>query len=154
MREAVAAGSALGAKVKSYLDAGSLVPDSLVIELIQQRLSRDDCAIGFLLDGFPRTVEQAESLTGILEKLKRPLTHVVELGVLESVLLERIKIRGQGSGRSDDTGEVAAKRLQVYWQQTKPVSHYYRTIGRVIEVDGLGTISEVQARLSQVVNKA
>lgn len=152
MRQAVANQSELGLRVKKFLDGGELVPDALVIDLIRERLSRSDCARGFLLDGFPRTVDQAKALTILLEQLNAPISHVIELKVPDSVLLERVRKRGEaGSGRSDDTEAVVAKRLQVYWQQTAPVTQYYKSVGRVIELDGLGTIDEVHARIINVV---
>lgn len=150
LRAAVAAGTELGKKVKDILDSGNLVPDAVVIDLIRERLSRADCDKGFLLDGFPRTVEQAKSLTVLLKEIGRELSHVLDISVPENILIDRIRNRGaQGSGRADDTGEVAAKRLKVYWEQTAPVTAYYAQVGRVIEVDGLGTVEEVQARIAQ-----
>jgi adenylate kinase len=155
MRAAVIRGDDLGLQVKSFLDRGELVPDSLVITLIEERLAEKDCAIGFVLDGFPRTVDQARALDQILSGLGRALTQVIELKVPEAVLLERIRRRGaEGSGRSDDNGEIAARRLQVYWAQTAPVTLYYKEGMGVVEVDGLGTVEEVQARLDEVVNSA
>jgi adenylate kinase len=148
MREAVASGSELGSKVKGYLDKGDLVPDKLVIDLVRDRLSRDDCKIGFLLDGFPRTVDQAKALVKMLSEIHRELTHVVDLVVADKVLVDRIQKRGaQGSGRSDDTAEVAMKRLEIYKKQTAPVSDYFRTVGKVIDVDGIGSIEDVEARI-------
>lgn len=151
MRAAIAKGSPLGLKVKGFMDRGELVPDSVVIDIIRDRLSQTDCAKGFLLDGFPRTVDQVKSLDQLLKSLNKELTHIVEIKVADQILIERIKKRGaEGSGRSDDTGEVAAKRLQVYWAQTAPVAAYYREQGRLTEVDGLGSIEEVKARLGKV----
>lgn len=155
MRTAVKSGSALGNKVKVYLDLGNLVPDDLVIALIEERLTQSDCAHGFVLDGFPRTTNQASALDAMLKKAGRPLTHIVELKVAEKILLERIKLRGEaGSGRSDDSGEVAANRLKVYWEQTAPVTHYYVSSGApIVTVDGLGTVDEVRARISLAIDK-
>lgn len=151
MRAAVGSGSPLGQKVKKFLDAGELVPDAVVIDVIRDRLGKADCKKGFLLDGFPRTVEQAQALSKLLAELNMPITHVLELKVPDSVLLERVRKRGeQGSGRSDDTEEVVAKRLQVYWKQTAPVTQYYKSVGAVREVDGLGTVEEVQARIAAI----
>lgn len=151
LREAVASGSPLGLKVKGIMDAGGLVPDAVVIDVVRERLSRSDCATGFLLDGFPRTVGQAQALTGVLAEIGRPLTHVVDIVVPEHVLLERIKQRGQaGSGRSDDSLQIALQRLKVYWEQTAPVSGYYKSQGTLTEIDGLGSIEEVTARLKAV----
>jgi adenylate kinase len=148
MREAVASGSALGDKVKTILDKGELAPDQLVIDLVRDRLSRDDCKIGFLLDGFPRTVDQAKALVKMLAEIKRELSHVIDIVVADAILVDRIQKRGaQGSGRSDDTAEMAMKRLEIYKKQTAPVSDYFRQVGKVIEVDGLGSIEEVKARI-------
>ena len=151
MRGAIAAGSELGKRVKVFLDQGALVPDDLVIEAVRDRLSRDDCKKGFLLDGFPRTVEQAKALDKMLDGLNMPLTHVVDIVVPEEVLLKRIIGRAQsGAGRSDDTEEILTKRLKVYWEQTAPVTAYYQSNGMVRAVDGLGTIEEVGARILAV----
>lgn len=151
LRESMSAGTPLGLKVKSIVDSGELVPDAVVIDLVKERLGRPDCTGGFLLDGFPRTVDQARALTTVLADLNRPLTHVVNLNVPEATLLERIRNRGlQGSGRADDSLEVAAKRLKVYWEQTAPVAGYYRDLGQLVEIDGLGTVDEVTTRLSAV----
>jgi len=148
MRAAIAAGSESGKRLKQYLDKGELVPDALVIEIIKDRLSQADCKGGFLLDGFPRTVEQASALDKLLSQLKMGLTHVLEVSVPDDVLIERIRKRGaDGSGRSDDTVEVATKRLQVYKTQTAPVTDYYNKHGKVIKIEGLGSIEEVSARL-------
>jgi adenylate kinase len=151
MRNAVASGSTLGKKVKAFLDAGELVPDETVIAVIRERLSQPDCGVGFLLDGFPRTVDQAKALTALLKEMKKPVTHVIELKVPDQTLIERVKKRGEtGSGRSDDTEEVLAKRLQVYWKQTAPVTQYYSSIGKVIAVDGLGTVEEVHKSIMTI----
>lgn len=147
MRAAIKSGTALGEKVKGYLDKGALVPDTLVIEVIADRLKASDCANGFLLDGFPRTVEQAKALDELLAKSKTPLTNVIELQVPEAIIIERIKSRGEG--RSDDTPEVIAKRLAVYKEQTAPVSAYYGT--RVAVIDGVGTVEEIAGRIASFV---
>jgi len=159
MRAAIAKGSSLGEKVKKYLDAGQLVPDEIVIDVVKDRLSQDDCNNGFLLDGFPRTVAQAEALDRVLSELKRDLTHVIELQVPEKVLLERIESRAsQGSGRSDDTPEVAKKRLEVYRAQTAPVTAYYAAkktpsgAERLFGIDGIGTVEDVHLRVLKALN--
>lgn len=153
MREAVAKRTPLGLKAKEFIDQGALVPDTLVIELIDERLSKPDCAKGFLLDGFPRTVKQAEALNHLLKERGTELTHVIELVVEDQVLLDRIKKRGeQGSGRSDDDLGVAANRLKVYWEQTAPVTAFYKGCGEVLAIDGLGTIDDVHKRILQVVS--
>ncbi len=153
MRQAVAEQTELGLKAKTFMDAGSLVPDELVIDIIKARLTKSDCARGFLFDGYPRTVAQAESLTKILAEMGKPLSHVVEIVVPESALIDRIVKRGEGgSGRSDDTQEVASIRYKVYLDQTAPVSQYYHKIGPVQEINGIGTVDEVNQRILQVLD--
>lgn len=148
LRAAVQGGSELGQRVKSYLDSGELVPDEVIIDVIEARLTEADCSHGFLLDGFPRTEPQAAALSAMLKRLSMDLTHVVELEVPEDELIERIRNRGaQGSGRSDDTVEVAKKRLEVYRAQTEPVTTYYETHGGVSKVDGVGDIDQVRQRV-------
>lgn len=138
----------LGARVKPILASGDLVSDDLIIEVFEARIAQDDCQGGFVLDGFPRTVAQAKALDELLSKLNKRLSHVVELKVPESVLLERIQRRGAtGSGRSDDNAAIAARRLQVYWELTAPVTGFYREKGTVVEVQGLGSVEEVQNTL-------
>ena len=152
MRSAIAQMSELGKRVKSFMDQGALVPDALVIEVAQDRLSQEDCKHGFLLDGFPRTVAQAEALDCMLGELGMPLTHVVDIAVPEDILLKRIIGRAQsGAGRSDDTEEILTKRLSAYWEQTAPVTEYYQSRGMVSSIDGLGTIEEVGARILAVI---
>lgn len=148
MRAAVQSGSDLGARVKQFLDRGELVPDDLMIEVIRDRLSRSDCRGGFLLDGFPRTVVQAQALDGLLSEMRMPLSHVISLDVPEDILLERIRKRGESSGRSDDSVEVASRRLKVYWELTAPVSEFYRGSKRLCALDGLGSVEDVQKRIS------
>lgn len=146
MRAAIKEGSALGIQVKAYMDRGELVPDALVISIIDERLAKSDCASGYLLDGFPRTVEQAKALDELLNKKGTPLTHIIELDVPEQVILDRIKNRGEG--RADDNPTVVANRLKVYRQQTAPVTAYYGK--RVAKVDGVGSIDDIFARVVKV----
>jgi adenylate kinase len=147
LREQVASGSPLGLKVRSVLDAGELVSDELVMQVVEERLSRPDCTAGFLLDGVPRTVRQAEILVSILAKNGLKLSGVVQVTVPEDVLLERIRLRGGGSARTDDTAEVAVRRLHVYREQTAPVAAFYEQEGLLRGVDGVGAVEEVSVRI-------
>jgi adenylate kinase len=152
LREQVALQSPLGVRVKAVLDAGELVSDELVMELVKERLGRPDCSHGFLLDGIPRTVKQAEMLAEILREGDRPVTHVVQISVPQQIIIERIRHRGGAApnARSDDSAEVAAHRFQVYLTQTAPVANFYREQGCLREVDGVGTVDEVFDRICKV----
>jgi adenylate kinase len=147
LRQQVASGSALGNKVKSVLDAGELVSDELVMQVVEDRLGHSDCAKGFLLDGVPRTVVQAEILATTLERQSWPLSGVVQIVVPEQEILERIRLRGGASARADDAAEVAVRRLQVYREQTAPVAAFYQSAGCLREVDGVGSVEDVFARI-------
>lgn len=146
LRGAISKGTDLGKEAKGYMDRGELVPDTLIINLIRERLKEADCKNGFLLDGFPRNVSQAKSLDTLLEELKLSLTHILDFDVPESVLLERILNRAkEGSGRSDDNEEVVKNRLKVYKEQTLPVSNYYKEKGTLIVVPaGTKSVEEVK----------
>ena len=152
MRAAVASESPLGKQIKDILARGELVSDSIVIALVEERLQQPDCAKGFLLDGFPRTLDQAKALDGFLQKINKPLTHIVALNVADTVLLERITSRASSSSeaRSDDKAEVARHRLKVFRDQTAPMIAFYRASGVLVEVDGEGTIEAVQGRIMAV----
>jgi adenylate kinase len=153
LRAAVAAGSPLGLKAKEIMDRGELVPDRLVIELIDARLDGADAANGFILDGFPRTVAQAEALDALLEAKRMRLDAVVELVVDEAMLLKRVESRiretlqAGGSVRADDNAETLKTRLDAYRKQTAPVSAYYAGKGALKQVDGMAPIEEVAAAL-------
>jgi adenylate kinase len=149
LRSAVASGSELGRRVKSIMDAGELVSDDVIMEVVVDRLQQPDCAAGFLLDGIPRTLVQAQKLDAMLDSLNLQLLHVIDISVPEEVLLNRIKQRGVSSGdaRTDDNAEVAKRRLEVYWAQTAPLSEYYRKAGLLREVDGVGEVEQVSDRI-------
>lgn len=156
LRAAVRAGSALGIQVKETLDRGDLVSDDLMLEVVKARLGEADCQSGFLLDGYPRTLAQAEQLEVMLKGIKKPLTHVIEIQVPESVLLERILSRAKSAPgtRSDDNAEVAANRLAVFWKLTAPMIAFYKGAAVGVErsaklhsLNGVGTVEEVQDRV-------
>jgi adenylate kinase len=149
LRAAVAAESEIGLLVKAVLDAGNLVDDQIIIDLLKERVVAPDCEGGFLLDGCVRTLVQAEQIGGELEGLGLALTHVLDFDVPDQLLLDRIAERGKVSGRSDDSVEVATNRLAVYRELTLPVTEFYRSQKLLTSVDGVGTIDEVFARVVQ-----
>lgn len=156
LREQVALQSELGLRVKATLDAGELVNDELIMQIVSERLGRPDCARGFLLDGIPRTLNQSEMLDAILARMATPLTDVIQIAVPQQVIMERIRHRGGVShgARSDDSAEVAAHRFQVYLAQTAPVAAFYKEQGCLKEVDGVGSVEEVFERICSVVEGA
>jgi len=149
-RKAISESTPLGIKAKVYMDGGKLVPDELVIDLVKERLSNADCKNGFLLDGFPRTIYQATSLDFLLLEMKNPLTHVIELDVPDSVLVERLLNRGKKSGRSDDTKEVIEERLRTYHSLTAPVSDFYSKTNRLYKVTGTAGIKAISSEISRL----
>jgi adenylate kinase len=149
LRAAVAAGSPLGLEAKAIMDRGELVPDRLVIELIDARLDGADAANGFILDGFPRTVAQAEALDALLEAKRMRLDAVIQLVVDEAMLLKRVEnriretLQAGGSVRADDNPETLKTRLDAYRKQTAPVSAYYAGKGALKQLDGMAPIEDV-----------
>ena len=143
LRGAIAAGSELGQKVKSIVESGALVPDELVIDVIRDRLAQSDTQNGFVLDGFPRTLGQAEALDLLLAELGRPLAIVLELELAEDTAVERMLGRAAEQGRADDTPEVIRNRFEVYRRQTEPLSDYYRSKGILVAVDSTPSMDEV-----------
>ena len=150
MRRAIANDTELGAQVKSYLDAGQLVPDDMVIALVADRLGHVDCAGGCILDGFPRTEAQAESLDAFFESTGSKIDAVIQLTASPEVLQKRMLDRANKQGRSDDTPETILKRLEVYERQTAPLVAYYQRADLLFPVDGIGTPDEVSARIAAV----
>lgn len=146
-RENVKNGTELGVKAKGYMDAGQYVPDSLTNELVRDRLGQDDVIDGFLLDGYPRTLQQVEELDDILGVSGSSLDAVVVLTADTDEVVSRLLKRSAEQGRSDDTDEVIRKRLDVYAEQTAPLTDVYAGRGLVVEVDGLGEIDEVTGRI-------
>ncbi len=151
LRAAVAAGSAVGREAKSYMDAGRLVPDAVVIGVARERLSQPDAAEGFILDGFPRTVPQAEALDDLLEELGCKLERCVVLSVDEEELVQRLLKRAGIEGRSDDNEESIRTRMAEYRQKTEPLVAYYRGRGVLTEVDGIGEMDEVARRIREAI---
>jgi adenylate kinase len=146
LRQAGDAKTPLGLKAQEYMSAGKLVPDALIIDLIRERLVQPDCDKGYLLDGFPRTIVQAEALDLVLAQRKTPLNVVLELHVAEDELFQRLASRG----RADDKPEVIRHRLETYRLQTEPLLDYYRSRELLKSIDGTGTVEDVFARAQAV----
>lgn len=155
LRAAVAAGTPIGLKAKALMDAGQLVPDDIVIGIIGQRIDEPDCANGFILDGFPRTVAQAEALAALLARKGMNLDAVVELVVDETALVDRMRKRvaetlAAGKPvRADDNPESFKTRLDAYRAQTAPVSEHYAERGELKQVDGMMTIDDVTTAINK-----
>jgi adenylate kinase len=154
LRAAMAAGTPLGLKVKPIYDAGQLVPDEIMIELIRERLDEPDAADGFVLDGFPRTMPQAEAFDAMLREIARELTVVFALQVSDAICVARLLRRAEEEGRVDDTPEAIRTRLDLYHRETEPLIEHYRTQGILVPIHGDGTpnevFAEIQATLEQV----
>jgi adenylate kinase len=178
-RAAIKEGTEVGLKAKSYLDSGELVPDSVVTDIVAERISKKDCAGGFLLDGFPRTMAQAEALDKILSESGCPLTAVVDLAVEKQPLIERLTSRrmcsecgenynlvskktkqqgvcdkcgGELYQRDDDKRETIENRLSVYDKQTAPLIEHYEGGGRLVSVSGTGAMDEVFGRICEALD--
>jgi adenylate kinase len=144
LREAVASNSPVGRRAKEIMARGELVPDDVVIQIVRERLRRPDTRPGFILDGFPRTVEQARALDALLRELGLPAVRIVALEVPEAELTRRILSRGEG--RADDNEETVRKRLEVYRSSTEPVIAHYGKAAR--RVDGLGSVEQIRDRIA------
>lgn len=175
-REHISNNTELGQQAKKYMDEGKLVPDELVIELVKDRLKKDDCKVGMILDGFPRTIPQAEALDVMLAELDMPIDKVIDVEVPDQVIIDRMsgrtvcpscgasyhnlfkieKVAGvcnecttQLVQREDDKEETVKKRLEIYHAQTKPLIDFYANQGKLAEVDGVGGLDEVSARVKK-----
>jgi adenylate kinase len=179
LRAAVKEGSPLGKEAKACMDKGELVPDSVVIGIVEERIQQSDCAKGYMLDGFPRTVPQAEALDGMLKNLSSQIDHVVSIEVANEELVGRLtgrrtcrdcgagfhvmfdppekegvcdKCGGELYQRDDDNVETLTSRLEVYESQTLPLIDYYTAKGKIRPVDGVGDIKEIFGRVTQVLS--
>jgi adenylate kinase len=154
LRTAIAEGTELGRQAEPLLNSGQLVPDGIMIDLIRDRLARDDTEDGFVLDGFPRTAAQAEALDEMLNQIDRPLGVVIEFQLPEQLAVERLLRRAEEEGRADDTPEAIRTRLALYNEQTAPLVEYYRSRGILVAVHANRTIEqvfdEIQDALEQV----
>ena len=146
-RTNVSQGTALGLEAKKYMDAGEYVPDGVTNAMVRDRLAEADCVPGFLLDGYPRTLEQVDELADMLAASDLVLDNVVELEVQIDEVVDRLVKRAAAQGRSDDTEAVIRRRLEVYFEQTAPLIARYEAQDLLIRVDGLGDVDVVTARI-------
>ena len=155
LRAAVASGSELGQQAKAVMEAGKLMPDDIMVQIISDRISDPDCANGFILDGFPRTTAQAKALDRMLNEKSLPLDHVIEISVNDSVLIDRINTRvaatPEAERRDDDNAETLKHRLEVYHEQTAPILPYYAGRGMLKKVDGMKQIDEVSKQIEAII---
>jgi adenylate kinase len=154
LREAMDNATEMGVRIKPIYDAGDLVPDDQMIELIRERLSVSDTAEGFILDGFPRTVAQAEALDQGLEEIDRELTAVLFFQVPDELAVERLHVRALQEGRTDDTPEIIRHRLEVFHKRTEPVVEYYRSRGILVGIHAERPIDAVFAEVQEVLETA
>jgi len=153
LRNEITQGTELGLKAKSLMDAGNLVPDEVVIGMIASKIDANKDAKGFIFDGFPRTVAQAEALDNLLQDKGLSITNMLALKVPDEELKKRLLERGKISGRPDDADEnIIANRISVYNSSTLPVANHYKNQNKFIEVEGVGSIEEIFGRLSKAID--
>ena len=155
LRSAISSGSGLGVRAKEVIDRGELISDDIIVKIVDARMDEDDCANGVILDGFPRTVAQAEALDEMLAGKGLTLDHVIEIEVDEVALFARIENRASerrrtGTARSDDSAEILRKRLEVYHQNSAPLLPYYRAKGLLRSVDGMVSIEGVATQIDNL----
>ena len=154
LRKEIAAGTELGLQAKALIEKGALVPDEVVEGMIESEFKTVTGVNGFLLDGFPRTLPQAAALDAILAKSSEEVTATVSIMITDEMIMERIKGRALKEGRADDAcEETINNRIVTYHNQTEPLIEYYNKSGKYHEIDGIGTIEEVQARIFSVMDK-
>lgn len=153
LRNEISRGTDLGLEAKKLMDEGQLVPDAVVIGMIKNKLEENPQARGFIFDGFPRTVAQAEALDKLLESRNEEISGMIALEVSEDELEKRLLLRGKDSGRADDANpEIIRKRINEYKSKTTPVANYYLNQGKLKTIPGVGTIDEIAAAISGVVD--
>ena len=153
LRDAVSSETNLGLEAKSYMNKGELVPDSVVIGIIEERITKPDCKSGFILDGFPRTSEQASALDDILGKHSLKMNHVIYFDVPDAELIKRLLKRAEDEGRADDNIETIENRLKVFQEKTKPVLDYYDSKNVLKKIEGTGKIEEISQKVSEILGK-
>ncbi|WP_242110124.1 adenylate kinase [Luteimonas aquatica] len=154
LRAEVAAGSDLGRQAKAVMDRGELVSDGILLGMLEDRFSRPDTRNGFILDGYPRNLAQADALDGLLTRIGQPMDYAVQLEVPVDLLVDRIAGRAAAEGRADDSPESVRTRLKVYDTQTAPVIEFYRAHGQLTVVNGVGSLDEVFNRIVEAISPA
>jgi adenylate kinase len=156
LRAAVAAGTDVGRRAKAIMDRGDLVSDDVMVEIIADRIAKPDAANGFILDGFPRTIAQAEALEALLKRFGQRLDAVIQIAVDEDKLVSRIEQRSRetGGARADDNAETLKKRIAIYRTQTAPVADYYERKGLLSTVNGMRSIDEVGVSIEKLLKGA
>ncbi len=154
LRAEMKAESPLGVEAKKHIEQGNLVPDALIIDMLGKCLDESNNENGVIFDGFPRTVAQAEALKVMLNERGQDIHVMLNLQVPDEVLVERLLIRGQESGRSDDNLETIKKRIEVYNEQTVPVIAYYEKEGKHVGIEGVGSIEEIAASIASAIDNA
>ncbi len=142
----------LGLVAEKYISEGNLVPDQMIIDILIKNVDNETNGKGIILDGFPRTVAQAEALEDLLGKRNKETTMLLDLQVNEEELVNRLLKRGETSGRSDDNLETIKKRLEIYEQKTAPVNGYYKSLNKYVAIDGMGTVEEIFSRISEAID--
>ncbi len=153
LREEIAAETELGLQVKEIISKGNLVSDEIVADIIESKIAKNLQSSGFLFDGYPRTVKQAETLTNILKKFNMSLSGVLSLEVPEELLIERMLERGKTSGRADDNIDSIKHRFVEYDNKTKPVLDYYKDSGKLYAINGVGEIQDIFKTLCATIDK-
>jgi adenylate kinase len=154
LRSEIAAGTQLGIEAQNYMEKGELVPDSVVIGMIKNKLALSNNTKGFIFDGFPRTVEQAKVLDNLLNENKTPISGMLNLEVEKQELICRLLSRGKISGRTDDQSQsIIENRINVYNEKTFPLIQYYSQQNKYYGINGMGVITEIAERLKEVVEK-
>jgi adenylate kinase len=153
LRTAVREGTSLGKTAKTYMDQGLLVPDDVIVGLIEEVVGSEQARAGLIMDGFPRTPAQAEAVERLLAARKMKVDKVVNFEVPDEELVRRMMVRAAQEGRADDTPEAFQQRLVVYREQTAPLVDYYRKRGKLVNVPGMGTVDEIAERVNQAVGK-
>lgn len=154
LRSEIKAGTQLGLEAKNYMEKGELVPDEVVIGMIKSKLENNVTSKGFIFDGFPRTVDQAKALDGLLNENKTPILGMLSLEVEKQELINRLLSRGKVSGRADDQDQsIIENRINVYNKKTLPLIEYYKPQDKHFGINGMGSVDEIAGRLQEVIEK-